>query len=254
MHVLAGYNIKGGVGKTATSVNLSYQAAQTGLRVLLWDLDPQGAASFYFRVQPKVAGGAKGLVKAKHALADLVKATDYSNLDMVPADFSYRKMDVLLDDAKKPTQRLHKLLGELDGQYDVVVIDCPPSVSLVTENVVLAADALMVPLVPTTLSLRTYEQILAFQRKSDHGVLPLMPFFSMVDRRRKLHRDIVEAFPGDHPEALHTAIPYAAEIERMGIHRAPVAVSAPRGAAAKAYAALWAEIVARLGAPSLAPG
>ena len=106
MKVLASYNIKGGVGKTATAVNLAHLAAAEGARVLVWDLDPQGATSFYFRVKPKVKGGSRGLVRGKRALDDAVKGTDFDHLDLVPADFSYRNMDLELDATKKPTRRL----------------------------------------------------------------------------------------------------------------------------------------------------
>ena len=94
MKVLATYNIKGGVGKTATAVNLAYEAASRGNRVLVWDLDPQGAATFYFRVQPKVKGGGKALVSGRRELDEVIKATDYDNLDLVPADFSIRNLDL----------------------------------------------------------------------------------------------------------------------------------------------------------------
>ncbi|MGA1135650.1 MAG: ParA family protein, partial [bacterium] len=109
MQILASYNIKGGVGKTATSVNLAFQGAHEGARTLIWDLDPQGAATFYFRVRPKIKGGSRALLKGRHDLGDLIKATDHDNLDLLPSDFSYRTMDLLLDDTKKPNERL-KLL------------------------------------------------------------------------------------------------------------------------------------------------
>src|SRR5690606_30492016 len=127
--VLAAYNIKGGVGKTATAVNLAHLAAEGGARVLVWDLDPQGAASFYFRVKPKVKGGSRGLVTGKRDLDAAIKGTDHDNLDLVPADFSYRNMDLELDATKKPTRRLAQLLRPLRREYDYVVLDCPPSIS-----------------------------------------------------------------------------------------------------------------------------
>lgn len=246
MKVLASYNIKGGVGKTAAAVNLAYAAAREGARVLVVDLDPQAAATFYFRVKPKVKGGGKGLVSGKRDLDALIKATDHDRLDLIPADFSFRNLDLLLDAEKKSKKRLAKLLKPLAGEYDVVLLDCPPSVSLVSEAVFHAADALVVPLIPTTLSLRTYEQLQAFRAEEDLAGLALLPFFSMVDRRKRLHREIVDRFPADHPEALTVHVPYASVIERMGTERAPLATFAPRSPAAAAYAALWSEIAERI--------
>ena len=162
MKVYATYNIKGGVGKTTTAVNLAYLAAASGRRTLLWDLDPQAAATFLFRVKPRVKGGSRGLVSGKHPVDDAVKATDFEDLDLLPADFSYRNMDLELDDVKKRTGRLDQLISAVHQDYDVVFLDCPPSVSLVSENVLRAADVLLVPLIPATLSLRTYAQLTRF--------------------------------------------------------------------------------------------
>jgi len=246
MKVIASYNIKGGVGKTATAVNLAWIAARAGERVLVVDLDPQAAASFYFRVKPKVKGGGKGLVSGRRGLDDAIKATDHDGLDLVPADFSFRNLDLLLEAEKKSKKRLAKLLRPLADDYDLVMLDCPPSVSLVSEAVFHAADALVVPLIPTTLSLRTYDQLVAFRAEEKLDGLLLLPFFSMVDRRKTMHREIVDRFPGDHPEALATQIPYASVVERMGTERAPLGAFAPRHPATLAYAALWREIAGRL--------
>ena len=112
MKVFATYNIKGGVGKTSTAVNLAYLAAPRGRRTLLWDLDPQAAATFLFRVRPRVKGGGHALVTRKRPLEAALKATDFENLDLLPADFSYRNMDLELDDTKKRTRRLGQLLRQ----------------------------------------------------------------------------------------------------------------------------------------------
>jgi chromosome partitioning protein len=84
--ILATYNIKGGVGKTATAVNLGFLAARDGYRVLLWDLDPQGAASFLFRIKPRVKGGGQALIHGKRPVDGAIKGTDFDNLDLLPAD------------------------------------------------------------------------------------------------------------------------------------------------------------------------
>ena len=133
MKVLATYNIKGGVGKTSTAVNLAYLSAREGRRTLLWDLDPQAAATFLFRVRPRVKGGGRALVTRKRPLEAAIKATDFENLDLLPADFSYRNMDLELDDTKKRTTRLSQLLRSVDDDYDIVFLDCPPSISLAAD-------------------------------------------------------------------------------------------------------------------------
>src|SRR3954454_20652644 len=101
MKVMATYNIKGGVGKTSAAVNLAALAAADGFRTLLWDLDPQAAATFLFRIKPKVRGGAAKLVRGQSEVGDLLKGTDIEGLDLLPADFSYRHMDLELDGTKR---------------------------------------------------------------------------------------------------------------------------------------------------------
>jgi chromosome partitioning protein len=254
MRIYATYNIKGGVGKTTAAVNLAYLAAESGLRTVLWDLDPQGAASFMFRVKPKVKGGGKALIRGKRPLDEAIKGTDFDNLDLIPADFTYRNMDLLLDSTGdggsgdvpggKPARKLSKLLAPLSAEYDTVFLDCPPSVSLVSENVLHAADVVVVPLIPTTLSVRTLDQLSDFVSDFNGHRPELLAFFSMVDRRKKLHREITEQLSTERPEVAATAIPALSVIETMSVERAPVTVFAPNSAAAKAYRALWAEIQA----------
>lgn len=246
MKILACYNIKGGVGKTATAVNLSYLASSEGANTLVWDLDPQGAASFYFRIKPKVKGGTKAIVSKQKDLDDFIKGTDYDCLDLLPADFSYRNMDLVLENLKKPVQRLRKLLAPLGNEYDYLFIDCPPSISLVSENVFRAADALLIPTIPTTLSLRTLQQLEKFQEKEKLSNMHLMPFFSMVDMRKGLHREIVLNPPHKTSQFLQTHIPYASEIEQMGMRRAAVGSYASKSRSAAAYLELWNEIKGKL--------
>lgn len=242
MRVMATYSIKGGVGKTAAAVNLGYLAARSGLRTLVWDLDPQGAATWLFRVKPKVKGGGAALVKGRRALGDAVKATDFDGLDLLPADFSYRHLDLDLDGARRPRHRLARLLSPLTSEYDLVLLDCPPSISLVSESVFEAAGTLLVPLVPTTLSLRTLDQLTAFLDGAKGRPPGVLAFFSMADRRKRLHREVMATLPAERAGVLGAAVPSCTEVERMGLHRAPVPAFAPRSRAAAAYEALWREI------------
>ena len=254
MRIYATYNIKGGVGKTTTAVNLAYMAAtESGLRTVLWDLDPQGAASFMFRVKPRVKGGGKALIRGSRSLDDAIKGTDFDNLDLIPADFTYRNMDLLLDSAGgggsgsdapggKPARKLGKLLAPLQNEYDAVFLDCPPSISLVSENVLHAADLVVVPLIPTTLSVRTLDQLTEFVAGFNGHRPDVVAFFSMVDRRKKLHREITDNLSSERSQVAATAIPALSVIEKMSVERVPVTVFAPRSSAARAYRALWAEI------------
>jgi chromosome partitioning protein len=240
--VVATYSIKGGVGKTSAAVNLARLAAEDGARTLLWDLDPQGASTYLFRVKPKVKGGGKALVKGKSDVDALLKGTDHEGLDLLPADFSYRHMDLALDGTKKPATRLARVLAPLG--YEYTFLDCPPSISLVSENVFEAADALLVPIIPATLSSRTLAQL--------HQVLTPSPptprvlgFFSMADRRKRMHREVMEEISREH-DVLETVIPTSADVERMGTERAALVDFAPRSRAAQAYADLWEEVRSRL--------
>src|SRR5258708_28288692 len=145
MRVLATYSIKGGVGKTTTAVNLAYLAAASGLRTLVWDLDPQGAATYLFRIKPRIKGGSRSLVSGRSEVDRLIRGTDFERLDLLPADLSYRHMDLHLDQAKKPTRRLARVIAPLRSDYDCVVLDCPPSLSLLSDSVLEAAYIVLVP-------------------------------------------------------------------------------------------------------------
>ena len=245
MKVIATYNIKGGVGKTATAVNLAWLAAREGAPTLVWDLDPQGAASYYYRIKPKIKGGGKRLVQGKRDLDDFIRGTDYALLDLLPADFSYRNMDLFLDKSKNPVRQIRKLLRPFRKEYYYVFLDCPPSISLVSENIFEAASAILVPTIPTHLSLRTYDQIIKFFRQQALDTTRILPFFSMVDRRKELHRSIVDASPKHMENLLQTAIPYDSNVERMGTYRTPLAEFAPNSRSAHCYEALWEEIKQR---------
>ncbi|HEY6277927.1 MAG TPA: ParA family protein [Streptosporangiaceae bacterium] len=242
MRILATYNIKGGVGKTATAVNLAHLAARDGLRVLLWDLDPQAAASFLLRVRPRVKGGGAALITGSRDLDAAIKGTDFERLDLLPADFTYRNLDLILDATKKPTERLAQLLRPLATEYDLVVLDCPPSISLLSESVLHAADILLVPLIPTTLSVRTLDQLTEFISGFDGHRPKVLAFCSMIDRRKRLHREIAERLPTERSDVARTVIPALSLIERMSVERAPVTAFAPRSAASRQYAALWEEV------------
>ena len=238
MKTLALYNLKGGVGKTATAVNLAYLAARDGYRVLLWDLDPQAAACFYFRLKPRATQPPRDGPAKRPGSPGAVMTTNYPQLDFLPADFSHRNLDLELPDVLQLQHYLRKQLPKV-AAYDFVFLDCAPSISRVSENVFHAAVALLMPLIPTHLSLRTYDHVTKFCAAQDYATAERWPFFSMVDRRKRLHRQLVTDFVHAHPEVLRAYIPYASEVQKMGSHRAPIPEYARSSGPARAFMALW---------------
>jgi cellulose biosynthesis protein BcsQ len=156
-------------------------------------------------------------------------------------------MDLLLGGATgrsagKPTRKLAQLLEPLAAEYDAVFLDCPAGISLVSENVMHAADVLLVPVIPATLSVRTLNQLTDFVAGFDGDRPDVRAFFSMVDRRKKLHQDTIKELLADRSVVTEAAIPSLAMIERMSVERTPVTAFAPRSQAARAYRALWSEL------------
>jgi chromosome partitioning protein len=255
MKIIAVTNIKGGVGKTTTAVNLAYLCAAGGQKTLLWDLDPQGGSTYLLGIDPdeREFTSAKKLLAGKYEVPELIVGTRYPNLDILPANLSYRKFDIHLHAHKKPTERLLKISRTLREVYEVLFLDCPPGISLLSENVLHAADAAVVPLLPTPLSLRMLAQLREFIGEQGWQDLALLPFFSMVDLRRSLHRELMADTRRQFPAILATEVPYWSEIERMSLRRAPLPALSPNGAATVIYAALWREVSERVELHAMAP-
>lgn len=247
MKVLACYSSKGGVGKTAASVNLAHAAARAGLRTLLIDLDPQGASSFYFRVAPSTKKWASRFFEASAELVRHIKASDFPGLDILPATLAFRHFDTQLAELSKREQRLRRLLKGFGKEYDLIVLDCPPSIGALAESVFAAADVVLVPVVPTTLSERTFEQLVVFFADKGYPAARIVPFFSMVQARKSLHQSTMADMRQRYPAFLRAAIPHSSDVERMGEYRAPIGVFAGPTQAGRAFGDLWTEIAAALG-------
>jgi len=240
MFVFALYNLKGGVGKTASCVNLAHLASQDGYQTLLWDLDPQGASGFYYNALSESKKSIRKLIEHDISLQSLIQPSEYEHLDIIPADLSTRKLDLILDE-KSSKKQIRQLLKEVQQKYDFVFIDCPPGFSILADNIFTAADAVLMPVIPTTLSLRTYDIVKNYFEDKDIELEKLMCFFTMADARKSLHNEVMFTLSEDHRFFEHY-IPYLSDIERMGINQAPVTAFAPSSRAAHSYTDLWEEI------------
>jgi chromosome partitioning protein len=172
-----------------------------------------------------------------------IRESDFPGLDIIPSNLGYRHFDILLDGMSKRRKQLRRVLEEFKPDYDVILMDCPPNITLLSENVFRASDAILVPVIPTVLSKRTLEQLTGFFRDEGLPCEMLRPFFSMVQKRSKMHREIMADLPALHPGFLKTVIPFSADVEKMGVHRMPLLAYSHTCEAAKAYRALCDEIL-----------
>lgn len=240
MAVVAIYSVKGGVGKTTFAANLAWCAAiHSSRRTLLWDLDAAGGAGFLLGVDPKKKKRAQSIISKELDPAKLIRKTAYPRLDLLPADESIRALDVQLAEIGKKN-RIAKLTADLMKDYDRLVLDCPPVLNELSSQIVRAADLILVPIPPSPLSARALEIVREEVNAEGKKAPPIMPVFSMVDRRRTLHRSAMEG-AGDWP-----AIPSSSAIEQCATHQAPVGVFNPRSPAARAFKKLWTDVERKL--------
>ena len=241
MVTLALYNLKGGVGKTAATINLAYLAAKEGYKTLIWDMDPQGSSSFYLGAQASTKNESRKLLNSEMELLDAVQSSAYENLDIIPADLSARHADVLLSEMKQSKRKISTLLASLKKEYDVVILDCPPGISILHDAIFFGADWILMPNIPTTLSIRSYETVMAYFKENDLDSSKVKCFFSMVDHRKNLHHEVMNTFYKDK-FFLKSYIPYLSDVEKMGINEAPLETFAASSYAAQCYRDLWKEI------------
>lgn len=216
-------------------------AAKDGYDTLLWDLDPQGAASFYYKSKPKHKSATKKLIKSTMELEDAIRSTDYHHLDVIPADISSRKIDLILDDAKKSKKQLKSLLKQISTEYDFVFIDSPPAFSLLADNIFNASDMVFMPVIPTTLSIRAYNMVKEYFIEHKIPLEQLMCFFTMADLRKNMHKNVMDELLKDNKFFEHY-IPNLSEVEKMGLELAPLETFAASSYANACYRALWREI------------
>jgi len=246
MTTIALYNLKGGVGKTTTAVNLAYLSSAEARPTLLFDMDPQGSASYHFRVRPPKKLKARTIIQGGKTLEKSVRGSDYPYLDILPADISFRNLNKFLRKKKHPKRQFGKMIDNFAGEYDLLFIDCPPGISIEAENVFRISDMVLFPIIPTVLSLETMQVVYSFFENKKLDTAAIVPFFSMVDRRKKLHLSTLETMQEKDPGILKSYIPFSSEIEKSGVTREPLCATSKKGAGALAYRALWEEIKDKL--------
>lgn len=195
MKTWALYSLKGGVGKTSAAVNLAYEASLAGAHVLLWDLDPQAAASWHLGIDNAPVLSAKQVIAGQVPLGPQVRATAYERFDVLPGNRGYRHWDALIHSAKSPRKVLKGLLEPFSETYSLLILDCPPGIGPLATAILRAADRALVPVVPTPLSLRALDEVNDHVRDKKVGRTRVIPFFSMADRRRRMHRDLISNPP-----------------------------------------------------------
>lgn len=242
MITIAFYNLKGGVGKTTTAVNMAYLAAEAKKDTVLWDWDPQGAASWYLGADSAKSKSIKLLNKGV-PIGSLEVMSPFEHLTCIPADLSLRTADIEVAAKSNARRFIQKLVQPLSEHASIVIFDCPPSLSPSTEYILSGVDLVLVPIIPTPMSLRAAEQVVAFFEKKKYAPNKIVGFFNMVDGRRKLHKETLALSKKLPLKMLKTFVPMDSAAEAMAVKRAPLASYSRNGRAAFAYRQLWTEIV-----------
>ncbi len=245
--VIAIANQKGGVGKTTTAINLGSELAARGVACLLVDLDPQANATAGLGL-----GGVERLTVYdvlidETPIADVIIGTTQAGLELAPSGPDLAGAEVELVPLMAREQRLKRSLEALAGRYEVVIIDCPPSLGLLTLNALTAADQVLVPVQCEYLALEGLGQLTrtleAVGRNLNPGLSLGGLLLTMYDPRTNLCQQVAAEVRSHFPKTFATVIPRSVRVSEAPSHGLPIGLYAPSTPAAKAYAAFAGEVI-----------
>ena len=251
--VISVTNQKGGVGKTTTAVNLAYYLSKLGKKTLLVDFDPQGNATSGLGVDKQALTATMAdVVTEKVILDQVIIGTAYKNLFLAPTTSLLANTEVELAQADHRFSRLKAAIEVSKGAYDIVIIDSPPSLSLLTVNGLIAAKYVLLPVQAEFYALEGLGQLLETMKLVRKGMNPVLELLgvlpTMIDSRTTLssqvHAEIKKHFPG---KVFETTIPRNIRLAEAPSHGIPVGVYDKFSKGARAYKALAKEVLSRVG-------
>ena len=246
-------NQKGGVGKTTTVINLGTYLAIAGLRVLIVDVDPQGNATSGLGIDRSNLGGTLyDVLTGSMAVGEVILPTPVDGLRIIPSSISMAGAEVELAPTEQRERRLARLLVPLAGDFDYILLDCPPSLGLLTVNALTAADAVLIPLQCEFYALEGLTQLIATVNLVRDNLNPNLEIkgvvLTMADARTNLSAEVsAEARRHLGAVVFDTVVPRNVRLSEAPSFGLPIALYRPDSKGADAYAALATEFLARAG-------